>query len=278
LVIVTPNDRAVHPLARAAIQTAAPLVVAAARLERTQRTQDLAVRRAVADELIDVADTHESRLLAARSAALGVDIELGAVVVFALDPSGQATSDELLSASVLGFGSARVPLLATTRGHGWIGLVAGDIPDALLESALLAVGPAVRVGVGRLVTDPTEISVSFGDARLAAERTPRRLANRLIRYDDLDLGAVLINELPLNRLTPKIEAWLGPLRENELVYSTLRTYLQYDLDVGRTARALHLHPNSVRYRLSKAEQLIGSPLRSSSTIVALHVALLAAGS
>ena len=99
----------------------------------------------------------------------------------------------------------------------------------------------------------------------------------MIRYDDLDIGTVLVHEVPLERLAPKIEQWLAPLRENPLAHEALVAYLRYDLDVGRTARALHLHPNSVRYRLARAEELLGVHLRSSETIVALHVALVTAG-
>ena len=68
-------------------------------------------------------------------------------------------------------------------------------------------------------------------------------------------------------------AWLAPLTENPLVLEAVQAYLRYDLDVGRAARCLHLHPNSVRYRLTRAEDLIGARLRSPETIVALHVAL-----
>jgi DNA-binding PucR family transcriptional regulator len=70
-----------------------------------------------------------------------------------------------------------------------------------------------------------------------------------------------------------MEAWLAPLYEHPLVIEALQAYLQNGLDVGRTARSLHLHPNSVRYRLSRAEEIIDARLRSPETIVALHVSL-----
>jgi DNA-binding PucR family transcriptional regulator len=36
---------------------------------------------------------------------------------------------------------------------------------------------------------------------------------------------------------------------------TLRTYLDSDLDVGRTAEALYVHPNTVRYRMRRISEL-----------------------
>jgi DNA-binding PucR family transcriptional regulator len=122
------------------------------------------------------------------------------------------------------------------------------------------------------VTEPLAVSKSFSDAQLAL--TAVAAGKRIARYDDLNLGTVLIKELPLDRLAPKIEQWLQPLLENPRVYETLLAYFRHNLDVGRTAQALHLHPNSVRYRLSRAEAIIGAPVRSPTTMIALHVAIM----
>jgi purine catabolism regulator len=100
-----------------------------------------------------------------------------------------------------------------------------------------------------------------------------RTAKPILYYDDLTLPSVLLNEMPLDGLSPKFAAWLEPLDDNPRIRETLQSYLDHGLDVRATARALHLHPNSVRYRLSRAEVLLGAPLRSPETIVALHVAL-----
>ena len=41
------------------------------------------------------------------------------------------------------------------------------------------------------------------------------------------------------------------------------------------ARALRIHPNSLRYRLGRIEELTGRSLREPATIATLHLALLA---
>ena len=51
--------------------------------------------------------------------------------------------------------------------------------------------------------------------------------------------------------------------------------LAHDLDVVRTAAALHLHPNSLRYRLARVEKLLGRSLKQPSTIAGLYIAILA---
>jgi sugar diacid utilization regulator len=57
---------------------------------------------------------------------------------------------------------------------------------------------------------------------------------------------------------------------------TLRTYLDSDLDVARTAEALYVHPNTVRYRLRRIGELTGhDPQRFSGQVELLTIARLA---
>jgi sugar diacid utilization regulator len=50
---------------------------------------------------------------------------------------------------------------------------------------------------------------------------------------------------------------------------TLRAYLDSDLDVGRTAEALYVHPNTVRYRLRRISDLTGLDTQRFSGLVEL---------
>ena len=43
----------------------------------------------------------------------------------------------------------------------------------------------------------------------------------------------------------------------------------------RAAQAMHLHHNSLRYRLSRAEQLLGRSLKDPATIASVYFALTA---
>ena len=47
------------------------------------------------------------------------------------------------------------------------------------------------------------------------------------------------------------------------------------MDVNATAEAMHVHPNTLRYRLSRVEKLLGRSLRQPATIAELSLALLA---
>lgn len=274
LVVAAPADRPQHPLAKAAAQAAVPLLAAIARLERAVQEQERAIRHTAFEALLDARGREEARIAAGRALACGIEIAAGVVAFVAADTSGTVDQPQLLLEIELAFESRGVPLLAVLRNGRLTGIVYARRADDVLADTVLAANAGVTVGLGRVVTDPEAVPVSWSDAELAVYVSTQWRRERIVRYDDLDLGTVLIHELPLERLAPKIERWLKPLQENPLFYEALVSYLKHDLNVGRTARALHLHPNSIRYRLSRAEQIIGAPLRSSATIAALHVALL----
>ncbi|MEU2787379.1 helix-turn-helix domain-containing protein [Streptomyces sp. NPDC007100] len=55
---------------------------------------------------------------------------------------------------------------------------------------------------------------------------------------------------------------------------TLETFLAHDASWSRTAAALHLHVNTVRYRIQRIERLTGRDLTRLSHRLDLHAALL----
>lgn len=62
-----------------------------------------------------------------------------------------------------------------------------------------------------------------------------------------------------------------------MLLETLTAFLEMNLDVAATAESLELHPNSVRYRLRKIEQMLRAPLDDVSTLVEMYLAVLTAG-
>jgi len=57
--------------------------------------------------------------------------------------------------------------------------------------------------------------------------------------------------------TDELKALLDPLDGHTDLLTTLQTHLQHGLNRRRTAAALHLHPNTIDYRLRKIIQLTG---------------------
>jgi PucR family transcriptional regulator, purine catabolism regulatory protein len=273
LVIVNPLARGLHPLTRSAAKAAVPLLTTIGDMERAAQTHTEAARRATMELLLDAQTPFEVREADTRAQASGISLAAGAhmlAVQLAPEDLGTVAIEDVLLRVENNLLALDLPFFATVRREMACLLLPTPIDEAL--GVLLEAHPAVRVGVGRQVNSADAVLHSWADAKLCLAHAPA-LEHRLMRYDDLDLDMVLINELPLERLRPKIQRWLEPLQRNKLVYETLVQYFRNDFDVARTAQAMSLHHNSVRYRLLRAEEAIGAPLRSAATIVSLHIAL-----
>jgi hypothetical protein len=245
-----------------------------ARLSRVQVEHDMELRRAALEALLHAEDRDAAALAAARARACGVDVAGGVAGIAVVATAPPQAEPGLLRAIERGFADPP-PMLVVSRDDGerLIGLMPAPVTDGALTDYILACAPGVRIGVGRTVSDAVAVKQSILDAELAAREPRPRSVSAIVRYDDLDVGTILLNEVSMGRLTPKIEEWIGPLQANPMLYETVLSFLNHNLDVSRTARALRLHPNSVRYRLTRAEELIRAPLRAPATIVGLHVAM-----
>jgi purine catabolism regulator len=265
-------------LTRQALQATAPLLSAVARLSDVAHTQEQAIRGALLDDLAQGGSASELHALAARAESFGVDFsEPARAVVLAPHPrrdGEHAPVDvrrEALETALLG---ARLPHLIARRGARIIALAQGD-PDELRAAAadVIEGKPALVAGIGRPVTSVEEVGHSLRDAELAVERVGHEFERRLLDFEEFDLGTLLISEAPLERIGPKIDELRDVLRSHPRLYEALVAWFEHDMDVGAAAGALHLHPNSVRYRLGRVERLLGRSLRQPSTITALYIVI-----
>jgi purine catabolism regulator len=238
------DAQATARVARAAARATAPVLAALARLEHMADGQQRAIRGALLDELLDGGADGE---LAARVASCGVDFAATPfrVVVFA----EAADSDGLPGPNLVSNRIALVP----------------DRPDL----ADVCAGPA---GIGRAVADPADVPHSLRDAELAL----RRANGDVVRFEDFDLATLAVTEAPPERLRPKIDELLDVLQAHPALFEAVTAYFDHNLDVMRTADAMHLHHNSLRYRLARAEEFLGQSLKDPATIASLYIALASA--
>src|SRR3954454_15840188 len=105
-------------------------------------------------------------------------------------------------------------------------------------------------------------------------------AHQALRRSNPDRPIVSLSELsPFEHLVASsdrstrtsIAMEATPLTQNGngALMETLRAYLDSDLDVGRTAEALFVHPNTVRYRLRRISEETGLDTQSFSGLVEL---------
>jgi PucR family transcriptional regulator, purine catabolism regulatory protein len=269
LVLTSRRPGFIGKLVKPAAETAAPLLAAMSGLERIVRSQEEAVRGALLREALAALDPRQAAELAARTASFGLDFTQPARVVVLRGGEGEELTRATLEA-------LRAPYLLTRLDEGVVALVqagASELSDAL--EAIVAAQEDALIGIGRGVDEVGRLNHSFRDARLAADRAGLELGRRVLSFDDFDLGTFAVSEIAPDRLAPKVDKLMSVLRANPPLHEALLAYFQNDLDVGVTAGVLHLHPNSLRYRLARVEALLEVSLKQPSTIASLYLALIA---
>ncbi len=150
---------------------------------------------------------------------------------------------------------ARLDLLAGVHGNRLILVVGGsDDPIAAAErfAGRFGAGPVIA---GPLVRDLRTASVSARAALAALRAAPAWPdAPRPTGADDL-LPERALDGDPDARATLISEVYEPLLTGGHALLDTLTTYLEQGSSLEATARALYVHPNTVRYRLRRVEEL-----------------------
>lgn len=161
----------------------------------------------------------------------------------------------------------------------------GDVPSKVLDELRFrtASAPGVRVAIG----EPARGIAGFRASHIEALESQRiavlagRPAGSVTRYRNISLRAIGTVDLEQARTFGRRE--LGRLASDDQatrrLAATLRVYLDENCSRGRTAKRLHIHENTVAYRIRQAEELLARSLdrRSLELRVALSLADLFAG-
>ena len=136
-----------------------------------------------------------------------------------------------------------------------------------------AKGPlAGRWGIGLPRPGLTGASQSLGDARLAFNCTSSTRPVRAFEYDWHE--AVLLAER--GRITALLAAAVQVAQSNPHLAETVLAFAAGDMSIAAAAQAIHLHANSVTYRLDRWSRLTGLAARSfdglSQSVVACRLA------
>jgi PucR family transcriptional regulator, purine catabolism regulatory protein len=262
LVLASPRRGFVDKLAKPAAEATAPLLAAMARLSDVVRDQEQAVKGALLQEALEPEEPADALPVAARAAAFGLDFSGPARVAVVRAPG------EVHREVARRLEHGRLPHLAHERDGSLVVLVQAG--DAELRAALAIDLPDVVIGIGRAVTSMADARHSLRDAELAAGQ-----GRGLTHFDDFELGTFVLSEIPAARLAPKVDAILSALRANPPLHEALKAYFEHDLDIAATAASLHMHRNSLRYRLARAEQVLGRSLKQPATITTVYLALVA---
>lgn len=158
---------------------------------------------------------------------------------------------------------------------GTILLPAQEIPDEQLDELVEELSRAARVPITATLISatPQQIPDAADQAHELLDIVHRlRLVRGLFRFDELAL------EYQLTRPGPgrdHLGSVLDPLDEHPELLETLQTHISNNLNRQRTARLLHVHTNTVDYRLKRIGQLTGFDPAQASGLWYLRSALVA---
>ena len=104
-------------------------------------------------------------------------------------------------------------------------------------------------------------------------------AGSITNFGDLGIYRLLFNLKTSNELRSFYNEYLGKLNEYEKkhdgeLHQTLNAYIQNGT-AAETARGLHVHRNTLLYRLRRIQEITGFDLENSETRLAIHLAFMA---
>jgi sugar diacid utilization regulator len=137
----------------------------------------------------------------------------------------------------------------------------------------------ITIGIGGTCRDPADIARSYGQARRTIEAVLRLgRQGQVVAFEDLGIHRLLLQVPDLAELRSFAAEILGKLggqegqRGAELL-ATLACYFRENSSPQRTARSLHVHPNTVAYRIRRIQEITGLQLGNYRDRLVAQVAL-----
>jgi carbohydrate diacid regulator len=148
--------------------------------------------------------------------------------------------------------------------------------EALLARAREAGGVAVRIATGGCFAGPGGLARSYQSAR-ATLRVGRQRDPQASRYDYGDMTlAVLLAELGEGWQADELRAPLERLAahdRNGQLRRALAAWFAHDMNTAAAAKALHLHRNTLDYRLRRISDATGLDLSRLDDCLLLYIGL-----
>ncbi len=150
----------------------------------------------------------------------------------------------------------------------------------LIESLIKGLNNSLTMGIGRPYPGHEGIRRSFLEAEQALTMGIKLYGKGSITsFGDLGVHRLLFSLKSTGELKTFYTEYLGKLIDYEHqpdgeLEKTLKAYLKYHT-IADTARAIHVHRNTLLYRLSRIREITGLDLEDGETRLALYLAILA---
>lgn len=140
---------------------------------------------------------------------------------------------------------------------------------AALFAALQSSVGSVRLGLSGQRGD-VPLSVALREAEQALGSAA---AGQFVPFRELDPLTPLLASEAAAALRSDLRARLAALDDAAKVEATLRAYLRHSGTLGELAAAQNIHVNTLRYRLKRAEEVLGLRLSEPQALARLYLAL-----
>lgn len=132
-------------------------------------------------------------------------------------------------------------------------------------------------GVGRMVHTVDDLPLSYSDIIQCSEIMKKKnISGQMVTYREIGPAKIIMKsseqelyQFVIDQLQPLIV--YKHQNRNDLIH-TLETYLSFNQNMKETAQALHLHLNTLSYRIKRIEEILGVSLKDGTTIFNLQLA------
>ncbi|HEY4872072.1 MAG TPA: helix-turn-helix domain-containing protein [Candidatus Dormibacteraeota bacterium] len=255
-------------------------------LVRARAARD--ARDEVEEELLDVLTagrpgTHQAARERAKRKGFDVDANY---LVIAAEPVDAGLAPRIRAAWERQLATMRLTALVRERGEATLALVslAGrrapdprSVVDHLHRAARASANTPVALGYGGVRSGASEVAAGAREAEQALTMGRRLFGpDSATAFNDLGLYRLLYALQPLPEMRAFRDDSLARLRAKDragVLLQTLGAYLATNGSPTDAADRLHLHRNTVLYRLGRIEDLLGVDLRNAEVRLSLHLAL-----
>jgi sugar diacid utilization regulator/GAF domain-containing protein len=274
---------------RRVLERGASVVALAVSKLRTAQEVEWRLSREFLDDLLGGSAVEATAILA-RARQLGVDLNVPhTLLVVRPDPpdaeAGRQYRSLLTQVQHVLNATASETLVAARGGDVLVlwpdgpGLPdAAEIAERLRGHCTSCTPGTVSVGLGRACPTVAEYADAYRLAAGALNLTQRAgNTDRVVALGDLGIYRLLLQVERPDELIEFMHAMLSPLRtyderRDTTLVATLRAFLRCGCNATATAESLIVHPNTIRYRLHRIEELLGVDLHDPQALLRIQLA------
>lgn len=259
--VLRSSRRAIEQLLRAHTRTLA-----------ASRAQEYIQRARLVNEIL--AGVDESRLERLRDQLVLLHFPReGIFQVHAIEPADHSTlwrdSLDTLASSILELAATHdiQVLLGVHEGH----FVVLHTGREEFSRRLVDMASGDNHGSSSTFTDLTQAAAALRQATISLSAGTRY--GTFTPFYRVGFAEFVLGHVPPDELRVKSDQVLSGLAEYPAAVETLVHYLRNSLDIQATGQSMHLHPNSIRYRLAKIEEILDTSLSDPETVTVLYLSL-----